>query len=223
MKTSFLDDYALRYIYEDNEIRQSNLIDFVSNSKINAKDKQIQKRKKAVVVRTFPNYSPNPKSDSYPLFCKFQLVKYKPWNDSIDSLWEGSPETNETYCQKSINSFLGKELVPDWRRHYINANNFECHLDDEENNEEETENIFSREDWMDIANLNSMPNNISSENQQYWIDSFDLYTQEQINAMPFWIEEKKKTFQNENDTDYCQYHHHPHIDQLNNLLHYKVI
>ena len=58
---------------------------------------------------------------------------------------------------------------------------------------------------MDIADLNYMPRNISSENQQYWTDSFDSYTQEQINAMPFWIEEKKKTFENENPTDYSQY------------------
>ena len=47
---------------------------------------------------------------------------------------------------------------------------------------------------MDIADLNSVPNNVSSENQQYWTDSFDSYTQDQINAMPFWIEEKKKDF-----------------------------
>ncbi|XP_066936565.1 uncharacterized protein [Clytia hemisphaerica] len=207
-KTSFLDDYASRYVYEDNEIRQSNLIDFVSNWKISAKDKKIQKRKKAVVVRTFPNYSPNPKSDSYPLFCKFQLIKYKPWNDSVDSLWEGLQATNETYCQKwkeFINSSLGRELVPNWKRHYINANNFEYQVEDEENEEEESENIFLREDWMDIADLNSMPNNVSTENQQYWTDSYDSYTQDQINAMPFWIEEKKKTFENDNPTDYSQY------------------
>ncbi|XP_066932700.1 uncharacterized protein [Clytia hemisphaerica] len=199
-KTSFLDDYASRYVYEDNEIRQ--------NLTISAKDKKIQKRKKAVVVRTFPNYSPNPKSDSYPLFCKFQLIKYKPWKDSVDSLWEGLQATNETYCQKwkeFINSSLGREFVPNWKRHYINANNFEYQVEDEENEEEESENIFLREDWMDIADLNSMPNNVSTENQQYWTDSYDSYTQDQINAMPFWIEEKKKTFENDNPTDYSQY------------------
>ena len=136
---------VLRSSAPPGEIWQSNLIDFVSNWKINAKDKKIQKRKKAVVVRTFPNYSPNPKNDSYPLFCKFQLIKYKPWNDSVDSLWEGLQATNETYCQKwkeFINSPLGRELVPNWKRHYINANNFESQAEDEENEEEESDDIF---------------------------------------------------------------------------------
>ncbi|XP_066915540.1 uncharacterized protein [Clytia hemisphaerica] len=208
-KTSFLDDYASRYMHEDDEIRQSNLIDFISKWKLNAKDKKIQKRNKSVVVRTFPNYSPNPKNGSYPLFCKFQLIKYKPWKDTTDTLWEGLQATNETFCQKwkeFLNSPLGKELVPDWKRHYINANNSEHQVENEESdeNDEQNENSFLREDWMEIADVNSVPSNIS-ENREYWTDSFDSYTQEQINSMPFWIEEMKNSFQNKNTTDYNQY------------------
>ena len=60
-KSSMLDDYATRYIHDFSEIKESNFMDFISNWKINAKDKKIQKRKKSVVVRTFPNYSPNPR------------------------------------------------------------------------------------------------------------------------------------------------------------------
>jgi hypothetical protein len=36
------------------------------------------------VIKTYPNYSSNPKGPSYGLFCKYQLLKYKPWLKSFN-------------------------------------------------------------------------------------------------------------------------------------------
>ena len=166
-----------------------------------SKDKEIQRRKKKVVVRTFPNYSSNPKSQYYPQFCKYQLIKYKPWKDTIDELWEGNDPSDETYCVKwkeFLNSPSGQELVPNWQRHLINANNLEFQYadeDDDNDDENEDENLL-REEWMNVADLSIRPENISSnENEQYWGEVRSSYSDEKINEMPVWIEEMKRTYE----------------------------
>ena len=57
----------------------------------------IEKRKEVVVVRTFPSYSSNGNSENYGLYCKYQLLKYKPWVDSPSTAWCNEDETDTTY------------------------------------------------------------------------------------------------------------------------------
>ena len=115
------------------------------------------------------------------------MIKYKPWNDSTDSLWEGLEATNETYCQKwkeFINSPLGRELVPNWKRHYINANNFEYQVEDEENEPLRTWIVFG----LYISNIFQSKFKCTSKDNPFtfhklqkqfmncfWIVSFGLY------------------------------------------------
>ena len=141
-------------------------------------------------MRTFPNFSSNPKSQNYSQFCKYQLIKYKPWKETINDLWDNLPPSHETFCLKwkeFLNSALGQELVPNWRR-LLNANNLEFQHDTDDD-EDENENLI-REDWMHIADLNSVPNITTSGNEQYWADMRDLYSAEQINSMLSWIEDR---------------------------------
>ena len=60
----------------------------------------IARRKTDVVVRTHPNYSSNPKGPSYGLFCKYQLLKYKPWLHSFDSAWDHQDNSDVVYIEK---------------------------------------------------------------------------------------------------------------------------
>ncbi|XP_066929609.1 uncharacterized protein [Clytia hemisphaerica] len=138
-----------------------------------------------------------------------ELIKYKPWKDSIDDLWEGLPDSSETYCLKwkeFLNSTTGRDLVPNWKIHFINANNFEYELEDDDDDEEESESNLLREDWMDIADLNSSrrPNTVSPDDEQYWAEIINSFTTDQINAMPFWIDEQKKIFKS-SQIDYSLY------------------
>ena len=75
----------------------------------------IARRKTDVVVKTHPNYSSNPKGPSYDLFCKYQLLKYKPWLHSFDSAWDDQDNSDVVYVEK-WHEFLApskaKMLVP---------------------------------------------------------------------------------------------------------------
>ena len=64
-KQSFLDHYADRCNYQGSSlaIRQLNLCQFVS--------------------QIYPSYYSNPSSPNYPLFCKYQLIKKKPWEGRV--------------------------------------------------------------------------------------------------------------------------------------------
>ena len=35
----------------------------------------------------FANYSPNPKGENYSFYCKYQLLKYKPWHTCQNNVW----------------------------------------------------------------------------------------------------------------------------------------
>ena len=74
------DNYAMRNTLLGccNAISQCNLVKFVANYFV-VKSKT-KKRQKQVVVRAFPTPYSNPKGVQYPSFCKYQLIKYKPWN-----------------------------------------------------------------------------------------------------------------------------------------------
>ena len=47
------------------------------------KDK-LTRRKNIVIIRTLPCYSSNPCSQTFGLFCKYHLIKYKPWINSME-------------------------------------------------------------------------------------------------------------------------------------------
>ena len=48
-------------------------------------------------MKTYPNYSSNPKNEDYGLFRKHQLLKYKPWQCTPDDAWDSLEQSDETY------------------------------------------------------------------------------------------------------------------------------
>ena len=74
---SDLDHYANR-LKHGKEFKSMNLVEYFSKYQI--KTSKLLQRKKPVVVRTFPQYSSIPNSETYGLHCKFPLIKYKQWN-----------------------------------------------------------------------------------------------------------------------------------------------
>lgn len=94
---SMLDIYAERekYIHLDTQLLQYNFCKFVSTFII--KMSKLQRRKKEVVVKTYLNFSSNPQNEHYGLFCKYQLIKYKPWKFSPDDACNGLPQNDNTF------------------------------------------------------------------------------------------------------------------------------
>ena len=108
---------------------------FVSNFSV--QKETIKKRKKPVIVRAFPSPPANPKGPQFGSFCKYQLLKYKPWRSRASDARK--EDDNDMFCQiwnDFSQSELGHNLVPNWRRKFHNA-----------------ELYFDRAEWMHLAYL----------------------------------------------------------------------
>ena len=86
-KDSLLDFYAKRKVFQNSHpnILDLNVVNFATQFKV--VNKKLQSQPKNAVAGTFPNYSQNPKSKTYGLYCKYQLLKYKPWTDLPSAAW----------------------------------------------------------------------------------------------------------------------------------------
>ena len=89
---SVLDYYAnrIRFIDDIAGVMQLNFLQFVSSYFV--KNDSLCKRKNMAIVRTFPNYPSNPKGSNFALFCKYQLLKYKPWQTVPDNAWNNTAD-----------------------------------------------------------------------------------------------------------------------------------
>ena len=57
--------------------------------KYEPKGDDVRLRSKRTVIITFPNQSSDPMSRFFHLYCKFFLIKHKPWKDSVVQAWNG--------------------------------------------------------------------------------------------------------------------------------------
>lgn len=84
---SVLDIYAEREkfikIFPDIQALEYNFLQFTST--FVSKNSKLEKRKRLVIVKTYPKFSSNSNNQHYGLFCKYQLLKYKPWQHVPDS------------------------------------------------------------------------------------------------------------------------------------------
>lgn len=92
--TSMLDIYAERekFIKTFPDILECNFLQFTST--FVSKNSNLEKRKRPVIVKTYPNFSSNPQNQHYGLFCKYQLLKYKPWQHAPDNAWDNFQQWN---------------------------------------------------------------------------------------------------------------------------------
>ena len=196
---SILDIYAGRDCFRTDfpDIMTCNFVKFVATFYF--RDDKIKRRKNEVVVKTFPSYNSNPKSSNYGLFCKFQLLKYKPWSVEPSNAWnneEPSDETFSSYWQTFLETSEGQMLVPNWTRE---LENIQMYIDDLPRTDDDFEepSCGEREEWMFLAELKSKDDGTVNNNSEqsctdYWQHDRKLYTDEQIGNMPTWIEDQKK-------------------------------
>ena len=114
---SMLDIYAERkkFIRSFPEILGYNFLQFAS--KFVLKNSKLERRKRPVIVKTYPRFSSNPQNQQDGLFCKYELLKYKPWQHKPDNAWDNLEQCDETYktCWMNfLSSHCGKNNVPDW-------------------------------------------------------------------------------------------------------------
>ena len=145
-----------------------NFVTFAANYKVT--NGKLVKQSKNVVSRIFLSYSPNPNGVNYGLYCKYQLLKYKPWKDSQMNAWNKEPSKKEPSDDCSdidawrafLHSSFAKQHVPEWdKKLHDSLNN--CSKSSEDNKTLQI-NKTTQEEWMIISDLYNSYNTFASEN-----------------------------------------------------------
>ena len=161
-----------------------------------------------LIVRTFPKVSSNPHGPDFGRYCKYQLIKFKPWVDDPSNAWDNGDESEEMFII-SYYLFLdtdfahdnvldhGRELdkvfatVPGQSYDEDEGDNANSDDDAHENNEEEEE----VENWMMLCRLNQHyeeSGNPMFENTTDWFEAAKSVPVEVLRDCPGWIYKKKK-------------------------------
>lgn len=205
---SILDLYAKRTLYESDfpGISKNNFIEFASN--FSKAKLGLKRRGTPVVVKSYPNYSSNPKGPNYGSFCKYQLLKFKPWVNCLNNAWNNQEGCDSIYIEtwhSFLNTAKAKKFVPDWSHQLYCKSQYVHEISDEnDTNEYET---GEREEWMYLADLkfqndsNADPTITCHQSEEYWSLHRTLYTLQEIGDMPLWINEQKKNYSSQITTE----------------------
>ena len=162
---SLLDKYAKRSIYKQSfpDIMNVNFVEFAT--KYNIVKGKLVTRSAIVVPRIFPTYSPNPKGENYSKYCKYQLLKHKPWKNSVDDAWDNADADQETYVDQWHNflkTSYAENHVPHWSEKIQNVlENLEQSNDEIHDGEE-----LKRKEWMILSDHHNSNKTLFSENVQ---------------------------------------------------------
>ena len=193
---SFLDIYAKRNIFTNDfpNIMSTNFIDFASQYKI-TKGK-LERHSDNIVPNIVPIYSPNPKGQNYSMYCKFQLLKYKPWKNCINDAWGTTDPNDQTYITKWHNflqTSYAKKHVKNWFQKVSNVlENIELASAEQFNSNEENTQL----EWMLLSEFyktsKQTNNNLVPHSNFDWTSDSMKYTAHQIGEMPSWLCKSKE-------------------------------
>ena len=154
-----------------------------------------------MVPRIFPTYSSNPKGLNFAQYCKYQLLRYKPWRISQDNAWDYEVPSDQNIINKwhqFLQTPYAKTNVPDWfdklQSVIQNQEEPENQLVDAQSENTQSEN--AREEWMIISDLNAPfddHSQINSESTHCWHSDRSNYSEQQIGEMPTWIKNMKES------------------------------
>ena len=182
---SLLDVYANREQYDSSpDIMNLNFVQFATKYKlVNAQLKQLPDN---VVPHIFPTYSSNPKGPNFSLYCKYHLLRYKPWQITQHNAWGDQEPTDENMINnwpEFLQTPYAQANVPDW---------FDKLQTVIQSQEEETDNEHNepannpREEWMIISDLHTPfeGSEQTSESTHDWHQDRAQYTDQQFGEMP---------------------------------------
>lgn len=127
---------------------------------------EVKKRSSPVIVRTFQVYSSNPQSDNYHFYCKYQLIKHRPWINQPYNAWGGGEGTPSLWIEQ-YHSFLqtdtARQSIPHLSEEIRRSQQW---LPEEQDREEEPQHPEEIQyEWMQLCQLNprfTMPSETDS-------------------------------------------------------------
>ena len=193
---SLLDTYAQRDRYQADlkcNLTNMNFLEFATKYKLVSG--KLVTQPKNLIPRVFPTYSSSIKSPNFALYCKYQLLRYRPWKTTPQDAWGNKQENDELFISQwktFLQSEYAQNYVPDW---HDKLEGLQEYSDSDLHTEEYTESE-QREEWMILADF-SISNNSSdpeASSLHNWQTTSYPYTSQQIAEMPSWIISQKQTY-----------------------------
>ena len=193
---SLLDTYAQRDKYQADlkcNLTNMNFLEFATKYKLVSG--KLVAQPKNLIPRVFPTYSSSIKSPNFGLYCKYQLLRYRPWKTTPQDAWGNKQENNELFIswwKTFLQSEYAQNYVPGW---HDKLQGLQEYSDSDLHTEEYTESE-QREEWMILADF-SISNNSSdpeASSLHNWQTASYPYIPQQIAEMPSWIISQKQTY-----------------------------
>ena len=92
-----------------------NFVQFTKTFKV--VNNELTKLPENVIPRIFPTYFSNPKGPNFGFYCKYQLLRYKPWQMTQNHAWDDQEPTDEILINcwhKFLQTPYGQSNAPDW-------------------------------------------------------------------------------------------------------------
>lgn len=186
LNPSLLDHYGLR-----SELHDINLIEFVSTNTFH--NGELKKRTTEVIVRTFPQYSSNPRGQHYGRYCKYQLIQYKPWSGSPANSW-GDVSDTDSNCIAAYHNFLSTPAAtkcPQFSQDLDQAQHYLAENEDSDSETDEPTQIEHHEEWMLLCRLHQQYSSSTSEDTND-IEAAEALPPETLRQCPSWVSIKRK-------------------------------
>ena len=171
---------------------------------------ELRKRPVPVIVRSFPQHPSNPRGERYGRYCKYQLIKYKPWQGQPSNAW-GDVEDTDSNCIQAYHSFLAtpsaEAYIPLFAQELDRA---EQHLSETASTDIETKEATDDEDpdeWMLLCRLNPrFTDNITTQDDSVdWAEAARALPLEIIRECPSWVSQRRHET---TDTPLSPWHRH---------------
>ena len=186
---SLLDIYTQRENFSDQVpmIMAYNLAQFVQTLKL--RGNKLEKQSDNVAAKFFPTYSSNPNGENFDLYCKYQLLTYKPWQLNTDNAWDNAESIPSTFIMKwkdFLQTPYAEQHVPCC---LSKLNDVELLAECEENSdigEHSQETGVYREHWMVLSsrdNFNSSVSVPASVTAPAWSESRYHHSDQQSGEM----------------------------------------
>ncbi len=209
LQKSVLQDYGERATLSSRYtgLSQLNLMQYVSQySKVRG---ELTKRANPYVVRTFPKISANPGGPDFGKYCKYQLIKFKPWEGQPSNAWNNEEESDEMFIN-TYDRFLLTDSAEDYVfRYYEETDLVHAALhgqdDEDDQRQDESDDDDSEvdapieenvDDCMLLCRINQQfqeaGNQMSDNEAVDWFEEVRAVPRDMLRESPGWIYSKRK-------------------------------
>lgn len=151
--SSPLDNYANRDQYSNSQQTMNlNFLQFATKYKV--VNRKLTELPENSIPRIFPTYSSNPKGPNFALYCKYQLLRIKPWKHTLNDAWGGQDPTDDVFIaqwQEFLQTPYAQDNVPQWFDKLQTV--IQCQGEPDSNLDDEES--VTREEWMVISDLHT--------------------------------------------------------------------